>query len=100
MRAITVSDKFNEYAAKVIDQLRNHGVRAEFDHSSDTLGKKIRTATKLKIPNVLVIGEQEQTHSTVTLRCYGQEEQLNLTIDEFEKMICEQIRTRAKKKKK
>jgi threonyl-tRNA synthetase len=95
VRIITVSEKFNEYGEKVLQTLRNQMIRAEIESSSDTMGKKIRNAAKQKIPNVLVLGEREQTDGTVTLRRFGIEQQQTLSVAEFEKMILEKIRTRS-----
>jgi threonyl-tRNA synthetase len=95
VKVITVSEKFNEYGEKIVAQLRSKMIRAEFEYSSDTMGKKIRNASKQKIPNVLVIGEREQTDGTVTLRRFGLEEQLTMTVDAFEKSLLEKIQTRS-----
>ncbi len=96
VRAITVSDKFNEYAEKIVSALRSNLVRAELEQSPDTMGKKIRNASKQKIPNLLIIGEREQADGTVTLRKFGQEAQVSMTVAEFEKWILEQIKNRAR----
>lgn len=95
-RIVTVSDRFNEDAQKIVDRLRGHMIRAEIDPSSETMGKKIRNALTSKIPNVLIVGEQEITDGTVTLRRYGVREQETLAIADFESWILEQIKTRAK----
>jgi len=92
---VAVSDKFNEYAEKVVARLRAQMVRIEFESSSDTLNKKIRNASKQKIPNVLVIGEREQMDGTVTLRRYGHEKQETMVVEAFEQLILEKIRTRS-----
>jgi threonyl-tRNA synthetase len=96
VKIVTVSEKFNEYAEKIVNSLRSQMVRAELEQSSDTIGKKIRNASKQKIPNVLIIGEREQVDGTVTLRRYGQEEQKTMPVAEFEKYILDKIRTRSR----
>ena len=96
VRIVTVSDRFNEDAQKIVDRLRGHMVRAELDPSNETMGKKIRNAVTSKIPNVLVVGEQEITDGTVTLRRYGVREQETLSIEAFEDWLLKQIRTRAR----
>jgi threonyl-tRNA synthetase len=65
------------------------------DDSSETLGKKIRNASKQKIPHVLVIGEKEQASDSVTLRRYGVEEQTTLPAAEFEAQILQKIQSRS-----
>jgi threonyl-tRNA synthetase len=98
VRVITVSEKFNEYGEKVVARLRAKMVRAELEYSADTMGKKIRNASKQKIPNSLIIGEREQSDGTVTLRRFGQEEQTTMSVDDFERWILEKITTRSKNK--
>ena len=59
VRALTVADRFNGYAEKIVADLRGQLIRAEVETSNDTLGKKIRNGTTAKIPNLLIIGERE-----------------------------------------
>ena len=96
VRLVTVSEKFNEYAEKIVRALRAQMIRAELEYSSDTISKKIRTASKQKIPNLLIIGEREQIDQTVTLRRFGHEAQNTMPIADFEKWILSQIQTRSR----
>ena len=95
VRVVTVSDSFREYGEKIVARLRKSFVRAELDESSETMGKKIRTAVTHKIPNILVVGEREQQEGSVTLRRYGSQDQSSLSLDAFEADLLERIRTRA-----
>jgi threonyl-tRNA synthetase len=61
-RVIPVSDTFNDYAKKITDKLKENGIRAEVDNSDDSFSKKIRNGEMMKIPYLLVVGEQEQTN--------------------------------------
>ena len=96
VRALTVSERFADYARSVVEHLRDDGVRAELGSGQETLGKSIRGATKEKIPNVLVIGEREVEEQTVTLRRYGESEQQTLPADEFRARVRDAIRTRSR----
>ncbi|MFT7519160.1 MAG: threonyl-tRNA synthetase [Kiritimatiellia bacterium] len=95
VRALTVADRFKEYADSVVDGLRDDFVRAEVEPSNDTLGKKVRNATTSKIPNVLVIGEREVEDGTVTLRRYGSRDQRTMTVAEFRELVGGAIRGRS-----
>ena len=64
----TVTDRAGEYALRVRDTLMAAGVRAELDDRSEKLGFKVREAELQKVPIVAVIGDQETTNETVTLR--------------------------------
>ena len=57
---IPVSDKFNDYAAQVHEQLLDAGLRAEANLKDDRVGYKIREASLQKIPYAIVVGEREQ----------------------------------------
>jgi threonyl-tRNA synthetase len=92
---IPVGETFNAYAEKIQFQLRAKGIRAEVDFGNETMGKKVRSALKAKVPNILVVGEREQTEGTVMLRRYGQDKQETHTIAAFEAWILDQIATRA-----
>jgi threonyl-tRNA synthetase len=95
VRLVTVADRFNEYAEKVVQRLRASMVRAELDDASETVSKKVRNAVTHKIPNVLVIGEREVEDETVTLRRYGSREQETMSVAAFEARIAAAIRTRS-----
>ncbi len=96
VRVVTVAERFNDVGARIVKELRNDFVRAELDTSSETMGKKIRNAVTAKIPNILILGEQEIQDGTVTLRRYGQQEQQTLPVAAFRDWINAQIRTRAR----
>ena len=65
---LPVSDKFNEYSQKIYKKLRENNIRANVDLRSEKVGVKIRNAELMKIPIMLVIGEKEQSDSTVSIR--------------------------------
>ena len=96
VRIIPVSEKFEEYAKKIVEGLRAKMVRAELDPTQDTMGKKIRNGTKQKIPNLLIVGEKEQVDGTITLRRYGLEKQETMPVAAFETWLLDRIVTRAR----
>jgi threonyl-tRNA synthetase len=65
---LPVSDRFNAYAGRVRAALREAGLRADLDDSSDKVGAKIRRASLRKVPYMLVIGEREEAAGTVSVR--------------------------------
>jgi len=97
VKVLPVGEKFDSYAKEVVDLLRGKMLRAEGDFSSETMGKKIRNGTKQKIPNLLIVGEKEQTDRTVTLRQYGVEEQKILPLNEFVEWVVKQSIDRTRK---
>ncbi len=95
VRLLTVSERFDAYADEIVAALRGRMVRAERSPSSDTVPKKIRQGVTQKIPNLLIIGEREQTERTVTLRRYGHKQQHTLGLEAFQQALLETISTRS-----
>ena len=83
VRAVTVSDRFNEWGRSVAQRLAAEGFRAEFDESSDKLGAKIRNAQLAKIPFALVIGEKEVEAKGVAPRRHGGEDLKSMSLEAF-----------------
>jgi threonyl-tRNA synthetase len=96
VRLLTVSDRFNEYAERLVAELREHFVRAELDLSGDRINKKIRTVATDKVPCALIIGEREAADGTVTLRRYGVEQQITMPVADFEAKLLAAIRSRSR----
>lgn len=63
-----IADRHNEYALAIQRQLRNIGIRAEFDGRNEKIGFKIREAQLYKIPYMLVIGDNEVNERKVAVR--------------------------------
>ena len=94
VRIIPVSDKFTEYAKSVHEKLDKEGVRVKLDDDSESLGKRIRTAEKLKVPTIMVVGEKEQESNSVAIRRHGFGDEGSKDLDEAVSSILEEISTR------
>ena len=72
---LPVSEKFLAYGEKILNALREKGVRAEMPETNESLGKRIREAEMQRIPYILVVGEKEESNGAVNVRHYrrGQE---------------------------
>ncbi len=67
-KILAVSDKQQDYAEKVFKELKKSGIRAELAPANETLGKRIREAQMEKIPYILVVGADEESENTVSVR--------------------------------
>ncbi|WP_022880856.1 threonine--tRNA ligase [Gryllotalpicola ginsengisoli] len=65
---IPVADEYAPYLDEIVAKLTARGVRAEVDHSDDRMQKKIRNATKSKVPFQLIAGEEDRSKGTVSFR--------------------------------
>ncbi|MBD3249622.1 threonine--tRNA ligase [Candidatus Woesearchaeota archaeon] len=68
VRVIAVSDEFNDYAMKVVSELKKAGIRVDFDDRAESTGKKVRDSQLEKVPLVLNVGEKEEKAGTVAVR--------------------------------
>ncbi len=71
VRVIPISEKFEQYGQTVLSALLGNGIRASIDNASDSLGKRIHNADKLKLPYLLVVGQKEQESNQVAVRKYA-----------------------------
>ncbi len=71
---LPVSDRHNEYAAGVVAELREAGVRVTVDERSESVGKKVRDAELGRYPYMLVVGDKEQEAGAVAVRSHEQGE--------------------------
>ena len=71
---IPISDKHNDYARKVTQQLQAAGVRVHMDDRAEKMNSKVRDLTMQKIPFILVVGEKEAEAGTVNVRVRGQQQ--------------------------
>ena len=96
VKVLPISDKYMDYANKVLDELNAAGVRAEVDSRAEKIGYKIREAQMQKIPYMLVVGEKEQEADLVSVRSRfaGDEGQKNLEtfIADIQKEIADRVK--------
>lgn len=92
VKVIPVSlEAHQDYANEVADKLRYAGVRVSIDERDEKLGYKIREAQTNKIPFALVLGDQEKEAGTVNFRRYGEKKTETVSLDDFIKLIQEEI---------
>ncbi len=91
---LPISEKYQEYAEKVLTLLKNSEIRALVDGRSEKTGRKIRDAEMKKIPYMLIVGEKEEGEGTVSVRKHGGEDLGTYSVEDFAKMVndeCEQL---------
>jgi threonyl-tRNA synthetase len=92
---IPVAEAYDDYVGEVIKTLKAAGVRAELDDSSDRMAKKIRNATKEKVPFQLIAGEEDKTNGSVSFRFRDGHQENGIPIADAIARITEAIATRA-----
>lgn len=91
VRILTISEKNDEYASGIADQLLKAGIRVEKDFSAEKIGYKIRNAELQKIPYIFVVGDKEQANDQIAVRKRGKQDlgvqPLNVMMERFKTEI-------------
>ena len=90
-RVLALSDKYNDYAKEVSNVLENHDIRALVDSRSEKVGRKIRDAELEKIPYMLIVGENEKSEGTVSVRKQGEGDVGTMTIKAFAERVRSEV---------
>jgi threonyl-tRNA synthetase len=88
---LPISEKFQDYAEKVSDFLKNYDIRTLIDERSEKIGKKIRDNELKRIPYLLIIGEKEQETGTVSVRRQGEGDQGAMKLEEFARFLQSEV---------
>jgi threonyl-tRNA synthetase len=96
VRVLPITDSVLDYAERVTEALRSHGLRAEVDRRSEKLGWKIREGETMKVPYLLVVGQREAEGGTVSLRLrHGRDEGVH-SLDGVVRRIVDVVSTRSR----
>ena len=88
---LPISERFNDYAHKVKEQLETAGIRANIDERNEKVGRKIRDNEIKHIPYLLVVGEKEQADGSVNVRKQGEGTQETMTIPLFAEKVLKEV---------
>jgi threonyl-tRNA synthetase len=89
---LPVSEKYNDYAQKVLNFLNNCDIRTLIDDRNEKVGKKIRDNELKKIPYLLIVGEKEFDNETVSVRQQGVGDKGIMKLDEFADFINKEVK--------
>ncbi len=80
---LPISERFNEYGQKVIQELKNQDIRGFLDDRDEKIGRKIRDAEVKKVPYMLIVGEKEAADGMVSVRRHGEGDKGSVTLEAF-----------------
>jgi threonyl-tRNA synthetase len=95
VRVLTISEKTDEFARDVFNQLKAAGIRASLDDASEKIGAKIRSAQLEKIPYMLVIGQKEAEANSVSVRHRSRGDLGTQSVDAFLESVTKEVAERA-----
>jgi threonyl-tRNA synthetase len=95
-RVLSFTDRNLKAAGKVLEALKNAGIRADSDFNPDTINEKVRNAELMKIPYIITIGDKEEQSNTIALRERGQGNKpiFDMKIEDFIRKVKEEIEKR------
>jgi threonyl-tRNA synthetase len=88
---LPISEKYEDYAKKVLESLNNSDIRGLIDLRDEKIGRKIRDAEVKKIPYMLIIGEKEMADGLVSVRKHGEGDMGSMEAEEFKNQLITQI---------
>jgi threonyl-tRNA synthetase len=95
-RVLPVAEAHAPYAKEIHEKLFALGVRSELDASADPLKQRVKDASLVKVPYILVVGEKEAQARTVTVRRRGSDRQTTLALDAFVERVRREVQSRAR----
>ena len=94
VRVLPISEKYEAYANKVCEELKNNHVLATVDHRSEKIGYKIRDSRLNRVPYMLVVGQKEEEEGTVSVRSRYEGDEGAKSLDQFLTDLTTEIRKR------
>ena len=95
VKLLTVTEKFNDYANALCEEMKAQGIRAEVDGRNEKIGYKIRESRNARDSYLVVIGEKEVESGVLPVRSSKRGELPAMSKDEFIAMIKKEIETKA-----
>ncbi len=89
---LPISEKFNDYAKKVLNLLNNYDIRTIIDDRNEKIGKKIRDNELKRIPYLLIVGEKEFENESVSVRKQGEGDKGSMKLQEFADFINNEVK--------
>ncbi len=89
---LPISEKYNDYAKKVLYFLNNCDIRTLIDDRNEKIGKKIRDNELQRIPYLLIVGEKESENKTVSVRIQGDGDKGEMKLEEFAELVNNEVK--------
>ncbi|MCT4597020.1 MAG: threonine--tRNA ligase [Vallitalea sp.] len=93
-KVLPISDKYEEYAKKVVSELEAQGIRVELDDRAEKIGYKIREGRMERVPYLLIVGQKEQEEGLVAVRSRAKGDEGAMILGDFISRINEEIETK------
>ena len=94
VKVLSLTERNNDYAHSIKEELFNRGLRVEEDLRNEKIGYKIREAMAMKVPYLIIVGDEEENTKTISIRGRGYENKSGLKLSDFIERLEDEIKTR------
>ena len=94
VKVMGITEANDAYVLEINKKLQDAGIRAEADVRNEKIGYKIREATQMKVPYMIIVGDEEQKNGTISIRGRGFENKSGLKFDDFLARLNEEIKSK------
>ena len=94
VRVLSLTERNNSYAEEIKKQLFDLGFRAEVDTRNEKIGYKIREALSMKVPYLIIVGDEEENSRTISIRGRGNENKTGLNLQDFIERLKNEINSK------
>ena len=94
VKVLSLTERNNDYAHSIKEELFNRGLRVEEDLRNEKIGYKIREAMAMKVPYLIIVGDEEENTKTISIRGRGYENKSGLNLSDFIERLEDEIKTR------
>ena len=93
-RVLTVADRHNEFAEKIVDELKKAGLRVDINKDQETIGKKVREAQMQKINYIITVGDKELEKNTLAIRTRAGQVSFDVKVEDFINQLLNEVNTK------
>ena len=94
VRVLSLTERNNDYATEIKNKLFDLGIRVNLDIRNEKIGYKIREASALKIPYLIIVGDEEENSKTISIRGRGFENKSGLILSDFIERLQSEIKNK------
>lgn len=94
VRVLPLTDRNNVYAREIVSTLKGENLRVEIDDRNEKIGYKIREALSMKVPYLIIVGDEEEKEKTISIRGRGFENKSGLKLSDFIERLESEIKSK------
>ena len=94
VRVLSLTERNCDYADRIKNKLFDLGLRVDVDNRNEKIGYKIREALNMKVPYLIIVGDEEEKNQTISIRRRGFENKTGLLLSDFIERLQNEIKSK------